>query len=62
MNTVARHVVPNSAGTEAPTLKAPANATDCHMHIYDPRFPEPPNKRPSPKVLVTNPEKLYGLS
>src|SRR6266849_5047705 len=32
--------VPNSTGTEAPTLKAPANACDCHMHIYDAeRFP-----------------------
>jgi D-galactarolactone isomerase len=32
--------VPNSTGTEAPMLKAPANACDCHMHIYDAeRFP-----------------------
>jgi D-galactarolactone isomerase len=32
--------VPNSTGTEAPLLKAPANACDCHMHIYDAeRFP-----------------------
>ena len=31
--------VPNSAGTEPPKLKAPANACDCHMHIYDARFP-----------------------
>jgi predicted TIM-barrel fold metal-dependent hydrolase len=30
--------VPNSSGTEAPTLKAPANAADCHIHIYDPRY------------------------
>ena len=30
--------VPNSAGTEPPKLKAPFNATDCHIHIYDPRF------------------------
>jgi len=37
--------VPNSTGTEPPKLKAPANATDCHMHIYDPRFPET-NQRP----------------
>ena len=27
--------VPNSDGTEPPKLKAPANACDCHMHIYD---------------------------
>jgi predicted TIM-barrel fold metal-dependent hydrolase len=36
---------PNSAGTEPAKLKAPANACDCHMHIYDPRFPES-NPRP----------------
>src|SRR3954471_4773525 len=35
----AQHQVPWSAGTEAPKLKAPANACDCHMHIYDARFP-----------------------
>lgn len=31
---------PNSSGTEAPKLKAPPGACDCHHHIYDPaRFP-----------------------
>ena len=36
----AEHNVPNSDGTEAPKLEAPANACDCHMHIYDTeRFP-----------------------
>ena len=44
------HKVPHSSGTEAPKLKAPANACDCHLHIYDPRFPPPgPSAR-----LVTN--------
>jgi predicted TIM-barrel fold metal-dependent hydrolase len=28
-----------SAGTELPTLQVPPNATDCHHHIYDSRFP-----------------------
>src|SRR4051795_4946706 len=43
----AQHKVPNSTGTEAPTLKAPANACDCHMHIYDgERFPP---ARPGPQ-------------
>jgi predicted TIM-barrel fold metal-dependent hydrolase len=32
------HHVPNSAGTAAPKLRAPANAADCHIHIFDPRF------------------------
>jgi predicted TIM-barrel fold metal-dependent hydrolase len=32
--------VPNSSGTARPRLHAPANACDCHMHIYDgARFP-----------------------
>ena len=35
----AQVVVPNSAGTEPPKLKVPANACDCHHHIYDTRFP-----------------------
>ena len=30
---------PNSAGTAAPRLKAPPNACDSHIHIYDARFP-----------------------
>src|SRR4051794_32232517 len=31
---------PNSSGVGAAALKAPANACDCHMHIYDAeRFP-----------------------
>jgi len=37
--TRAQEAVPNSSGTEAPKLKAPANTCDCHIHIYDPRFP-----------------------
>src|SRR3712207_5855831 len=35
---MAAFAVPNSSGTEPPKLKAPANAADCHIHIYDPRF------------------------
>ncbi len=47
----AQTLVPNSAGTDSPRLKAPANAADCHMHIYDPaRFP----MVPSPRVAPTN--------
>jgi predicted TIM-barrel fold metal-dependent hydrolase len=45
----AQIVVPNSAGTAPPKLKAPTNACDCHMHIYDPaRFPMPPSQRIAP--------------
>ena len=35
------HKVPHSSGSEAPKLKAPVNACDCHLHIYDERFPPP---------------------
>jgi len=35
--------VPWSSGTETPKLKAPANACDCHMHIYDAKYPVAPN-------------------
>src|SRR5881296_2271658 len=31
-----------SAGTQAPKSKAPANATDCHHHIYDAKYPVDP--------------------
>ncbi len=31
--------VPNSTGTEPPKLAAPAHAADCHIHIYDARYP-----------------------
>jgi predicted TIM-barrel fold metal-dependent hydrolase len=31
-----------SSGTERPSMKVPSNATDCHHHIYDARFPVSP--------------------
>jgi len=39
---LAQQPVPYSSGTETPTLKAPVNGCDCHMHIYDSRFPISP--------------------
>src|SRR5215217_9013005 len=45
----AQTAVANSAGVEPPGLKAPANAADCHMHIYDPaRFAMVPSTRIAP--------------
>ena len=45
----AQGLVPNSSGSEPPKLKAPANACDCHMHIYDPaRFRMAPVQRVAP--------------
>jgi predicted TIM-barrel fold metal-dependent hydrolase len=35
--------VPYSSGSEPPKLKPPAGSCDCHMHIYDSRFPFAPN-------------------
>jgi D-galactarolactone isomerase len=35
----AEEAVPNSSGTEAPKLKAPVGACDCHHHIYDAKYP-----------------------
>jgi predicted TIM-barrel fold metal-dependent hydrolase len=40
--------VPWSTGTESPKLKAPPNACDCHMHIYDSRFPAAPTAKLRP--------------
>jgi D-galactarolactone isomerase len=42
-----------SSGTEPPKLRAPANAADCHHHIYDAHFPADPNAAlRSPDALV----------
>ena len=35
--------VPFSFGTQLPRIKVPINATDCHHHIYDSRFPADPH-------------------
>lgn len=35
----ATELVPNSAGTSLPRFRPPADACDCHLHIYDARFP-----------------------
>jgi predicted TIM-barrel fold metal-dependent hydrolase len=47
-----KHVVPHSAGTAAPKLKAPANSADCHMHIYDARFPQIASRAPVADAAV----------
>ena len=38
----AAQLVKWSAGTEVPKLKAPANATECHHHIYNSKYPVDP--------------------
>ena len=39
---------PWSSGIESPKLEAPPNACDCHMHIYDSRFPVAQNAKLRP--------------
>jgi D-galactarolactone isomerase len=47
-----------SSGTEAPKLKAPANACDCHMHIYDAKYPVAPNATLKPADALVADYKL----
>jgi D-galactarolactone isomerase len=53
---LAQQAVPNSAGTEPPRLKVPANSCDCHIHIFDgARFPPPqPGARIQPNSTVAD--------
>jgi predicted TIM-barrel fold metal-dependent hydrolase len=53
-----QQVVPWSSGTEAPKLKAPPNACDCHMHIYDSRFPVAPNAKLRPPDATVDDYRL----
>src|SRR6266480_6027975 len=50
--------VPYSAGTEAPKLQAPANACDCHMHIYDAKYPSAPSATLKPPDALVADYKL----
>jgi hypothetical protein len=50
--------VPYSSGTEAPKLKAPANACDCHMHIYDAKYPAAPSATLKPPDALVADYKL----
>jgi D-galactarolactone isomerase len=54
----AQQVVPWSTGTEQPKLKAPPNACDCHMHIYDSRFPVAPNAKLRPADATVDAYRL----
>jgi D-galactarolactone isomerase len=53
-----QQAVPWSAGTEPPKLKAPPNACDCHMHIYDSRFPFAPNAKLRPPNATVDAYRL----
>ena len=47
-----------SSGTESPKLKAPANACDCHMHIYDAKYPTDPKATLKPADALVADYKL----
>jgi predicted TIM-barrel fold metal-dependent hydrolase len=51
--------VPWSSGSEPPKLKAPPNACDCHMHIYDSRFPVAPYAKLRPGDATTDDYRLF---
>ena len=40
--------VPFSAGRQRPAAQLPAHACDCHVHVYDARFPAAPGARLHP--------------
>jgi D-galactarolactone isomerase len=46
-----KQTVPNSSGIDPPRLAAPANAADCHIHIYDPRF-QPAVAKPASSTVA----------
>jgi len=50
--------VPWSLGTESPKLNAPANACDCHMHIYDAKYPTDPKATLKPADALVADYKL----
>ncbi len=54
-----QQAVPWSSGTEPPKLKAPPNACDCHMHIYDSRFPVAPNAKLRPPNATVDAYRLF---
>jgi D-galactarolactone isomerase len=54
-----QQAVPWSSGTEAPKLKAPPNACDCHMHIYDSRFPVSAKAKLRPPDATVDAYRLF---
>jgi predicted TIM-barrel fold metal-dependent hydrolase len=47
-----------SAGTAGPSFQVPANACDCHMHIYDSRFPYVPDATLRPPEAIVADSRL----
>lgn len=51
--------VPYSSGTGRPSLKAPENACDSHMHIYDSRFSPSPHWKKCPPEAPVDAYRLF---
>jgi len=51
-------VVPWSSGTRAPHFEVPPNATDCHHHVYNSRFPSDPKTTMHPEDASVSDYKL----
>ena len=45
-------IVPNSSGTSRPSVQAPPNACDSHLHIVDARFPTVPGVAAPPHATI----------
>lgn len=54
----AQQGIPNTSGAAPPKLKAPEGATDCHIHIYDDRFPQHSPGRANPKNATVGDYRL----
>ena len=52
--------VPFSTGTDKPSLRAPANAADCHFHIYNDKYPPAPGGLPAPNASPEDYRKLQA--
>ena len=50
---------PFSQSSRHPYLIAPANACDCHMHIYDSRFPPSPHWKKQPPEAPVESYRLF---
>src|SRR5712691_5133218 len=48
-----------SAGTAPPRLKAPANATDCHHHIYSAKYPVDPKSTLRPGDALVEDYRVF---
>ena len=46
-------------GNRTARLKSPPNACDCHMHIYDSRFPVAPNAKLRPPDATVDAYRLF---